>query len=70
MFAHLFDVYGHVTPSELYELKQKVENIKFAPQEPVDTLVTEIKDLADITEIAGSLITDCLCVHIGYIMLQ
>ena len=70
IFKNLFDAYGHVTPSELYELKQKVENMKFAPQEPVDTLVTEIEDLADIAEIAGSPITDRQRVDIGYIVLQ
>ena len=51
-------------------MKQKVENMKFAPQEPVDTLVTEIKDLADIAEIAGSLIIDHQRVNVGYIALQ
>ena len=28
--------------------------MKFAPQEPADTLATKIKDLADIAKIAGS----------------
>ena len=44
--------------------------MQFAPNEPVDTLVTEIKDLADIAEIAGSPITDRQCVDIRYIVLQ
>ena len=70
IFEHLFNAYGHVTPTELYELKQKVENMQFAPQEPIDTLVTEIDDLADIAEIAGSPITDRQRVDIGYIVLQ
>ena len=40
------------------------------PQEPIDMLVTEINDLADIGEIAGSLITDRQRFDIGYIVLQ
>ena len=70
IFEHLFNAYGHVTPSELHKLKQKVENMQFAPNEPIDTLVTEIKDLVDIAEIAGSPITDCQRVNIGCIVLQ
>ena len=26
-FEHLFNAYGHVTPTELYKLKQKVESM-------------------------------------------
>ena len=70
IFSHLFDAYGHVTPTELYELKQKVESMQFAPQEPVDTLITEIDDLADIAELANSPITDRQRVDMGYIILQ
>ena len=44
--------------------------MQFAPNEPVDTLITEIKDLADIAKIADSLITDRQRVDIGYIVLQ
>ena len=44
--------------------------MKYGPQEPIDMLVTEIKDVADIAEIAGSLITDHQRVSIGYIQLQ
>ena len=44
--------------------------MQFVPQEPIDTLVTEIDDLADIAEIAGSPITDCQRIDIGYIVLQ
>ena len=43
--------------------------MQFSPQEPVDTLVTGIKDLADIADLAGSMITDRQRVDIGYIVL-
>ena len=70
ILSHLFNAYGHVTPTELYELKQKVETMQFSPQEPVDTLITEIDDLADIADLAGSPITDRQRVDVGYIVLQ
>ena len=70
ILEHLFNAYGHVTPSELYELKHKVENMQFSPTEPVDTLITEIDDLADIADLAGSSLTDRQRVDIGYIVLQ
>ena len=70
ILTHLFNAYGHVTPSELYELKQKVETMQFSPTEPVDTLITEIDDLADIADLAGSPISDRQRVDIGYLVLQ
>ena len=42
----------------------------FWPKEPVNTLITEIYDLADIADLAGLLITDRQRVDIGYIVLQ
>ena len=47
ILKHLFNAYGHITPSELYKLKQKVETIQFSPTEPGNTLITKIDDLAD-----------------------
>ena len=70
MLTHLFNAYGHVTPTDLYDLKQKVKTVQFSPQEPEDTLITEIDDVADIADLAGSPITDRQRVHIGYIALQ
>ena len=70
ILAHLFNTYGHVTPSELYDLKQKVETMQFTQQEPVDTMITEVDDLADIAELASSPITDRQRVDMGYIILQ
>ena len=70
ILQHLFHAYGHVTPTELYELKQKVETMQFSPTEPVDTLITKINELADIADLAGSPLTDRQRVDIGYIVLQ
>ena len=44
--------------------------MQFSPHEPAHTLVTEIDNLADISDLAGSPITDRQRVDIGYIVLQ
>ena len=44
--------------------------MQFSPAEPVDTLITEIDNLAAIADLAGSPISDCQRVDIGYLVLQ
>ena len=46
---------------------KKVETMQFSPQEPVDTLITDIDNLADIVDLAGFPITDGQRTDIGYI---
>ena len=70
ILTYLFNAYGYVTPTELYELKNKVETMQFSANEPVDTLTTEIDDLADIADLAESPISDRQRVDIGYLVLQ
>ena len=70
ILTHLMNAYGHVTPTKLYKLKQKFKTMQFLPQEPVDTLITEIDDLVDIADLAASPITDRQRVDMGYIILQ
>ena len=52
------------------QIETKGQNNDFSPKEPVDALITEIDDLTDIADIAGSPITDCQHIDIGYIVLQ
>ena len=69
--THLFYTYGHVSPSELYDLKQKVETMHLSPsQEPIIMLITEVDDLADIVDLAGSPLTYCQRVDKAYIVFQ
>ena len=70
ILTYLFNAYGYVTPTELYELKNKVETMQFSANEPVDTLTTEIDDLADIADLAESPISDRQRVDMGYLVLQ
>ena len=66
IFDYLFKTYGNVTRTELSELKQRVENMQFIASEPVDVIITEIDDLADIAEIAKSPLTDSQKIDLAY----
>ena len=57
ILKHLFETYGDVTPQDLHELTLRVEILTYPPSESVDTIFSEIDDLASIAEIARSPIT-------------
>eukprot|EP00957_Ditylum_brightwellii_P054380 4120126-Ditylum_brightwellii.AAC.1 len=58
IFDYLFDAYGDVSPSQLQELCNSIENISFDPYKPVNTLYTEINSFANLAKIGHSPITD------------
>ena len=68
IFDHLFDTYGDVTPSELRDLTQRVEALSLPLSEPVDTIFSEIDDLASIAEIAGAPMTATQKINMAYIL--
>ena len=70
IFDHLFSTYGDVTPQDLQELTTHVEAPSFAPQEPVDTIFSEIDVLALITEYANAPITAFQKSNMVYIYFQ
>eukprot|EP00957_Ditylum_brightwellii_P102395 7805398-Ditylum_brightwellii.AAC.1 len=51
IFDYLFDVYGDVSPSQLQELCNKLENFNFNPYEPVDTQYTKINSFANLAKL-------------------
>ena len=70
ILEHLFETYGDVTPQDLRELTLRVENLAYPPSKPVDTIFSEIEDLAAIAEIANSPITAAQKINMAYIMFQ
>ena len=70
ILMHLFTTYGDVTPTDLRELTSRVENLTFPPSEPVDTIFSEIDDLAAISEIANAPITVTQKINMAYIHFQ
>ena len=69
IFEYLFDTYGDVSPQELKMLTSQVEALNFPPNEPVDTIFTEIDDLETIAEIAKAPITEQQKINMGYLLL-
>ena len=70
IFAYLFDTYGDVSPHELRMLTSQVEALTFPPNEPVDTIFTEIDELSTIAELANAPITEQQKINMGYLLLQ
>eukprot|EP00957_Ditylum_brightwellii_P208615 15358247-Ditylum_brightwellii.AAC.1 len=58
IFTHRLDNYGDITSEKLYELKMQVKGLMYSPTEPLDTMFTEIEELADVSEIAKNPITE------------
>ena len=65
---HLFDTYNDVTPGELCELQARMESLAFPPSEPVGSIISEIIDLAAISEIAKAPMTPTQKINMAYIL--
>ena len=70
IFEYLFDTYGDVSPQELKMLTSQVEALNFPPNEPVDTIFTEIDDLGTIAVLAKAPISEQQKINMGYLILQ
>ena len=70
IFDHLFSTYGDVTPQDLRELTARVEGLSYPPQEPVDTIFSEIDDLATIANYAKASLTSFQKINMAYIYFQ
>ena len=57
IFYHLFSRYGDVTPQDLTDLTARVKILSFHPQEPVNTIFSEIDNLAKTLEYTNAKIT-------------
>ena len=70
IFEYLFDTYGDISPQELRMLTTQVETLTFPPNEPVDTIFTEIDDLATIAELARAPMSEPQKINMAYLLLQ
>ena len=70
IFSYLFDTYGDVSPQELRMLTSQVEALNFPPNEPVDTIFSEIDELATIAELAKAPMSEQQKINMGYLLLQ
>ena len=63
VIKHLFQVYGSVTPQTLFEQEQKVQQMVYDPQHPIDELV-------NYSEAAQVPYTQPQCINLGYHILN
>ncbi len=70
IFDYLFETYGDITPQELRHLTSQLESMHFPPNEPVDTIFTEIDDLGTIAELARAPMTEQQKINMGYLLIQ
>ena len=66
IMKHLFLVYGRVTPQLLYEQEQKVQQMVYDPQHPIDGVFTAIDELVNFAEAAEIPYTQPQCISLGY----
>ena len=70
ILEHLFGTYGSITPSDLKELMARVEALQFPPSEPVDSVFSELDDLAAISKIANAPFCATQKIIMMYILFQ
>ena len=70
IFNYLFETDDDVTPQELRHLATQVESMTFPPNEPVDTIITEIDNLGTIADLNHALMTEQQKVNMAYLLLQ
>ena len=63
---HLFQVYGRLTPQILYEQEQKVQQMVYDPQHPIDGVFTAVDDLVNFSEAAETSYTQPQCINLAY----
>ena len=70
VIRHLFNVYGQVTPQALYEQEQKVHQMAYDPQHPIDGVFTAIDDLITFAEAAQTPYTQLQSINLVYRILN
>ena len=70
VIRHLFDVYGHITPQTLYEQEQKVQQMVYDPQHPINGVFTVVNELANYVEAAQTPFSQPQCINLAYKILN
>ena len=70
IFTYLYDTYGDVSPQDLRMLTAQVESLTFPPNEPVDTVFSEIDDLSMIADLARAPMSQQQKINMAYLILQ
>eukprot|EP00957_Ditylum_brightwellii_P005217 398540-Ditylum_brightwellii.AAC.1 len=70
ILEYLSGMYSDVSPVQLQQLRQSMENMTFDPSEPVDTIFTQINGPTDLATLARAPITKPQKIHYVYLTLQ
>ena len=70
VIRHLFQIYDKVTPQLLYEQEQKVQQMVYDPQHPIDGGFTAINDLVNFSDAASTPYTQAQCINLGYLIIN
>ena len=70
IIRHLFHVYDRVIPQTLFEQEQKVHQMVYDPQHPIDGIFTAINELVNYAEAANTLYFQPQCINLGYQILN
>lgn len=66
---HLFNSYGKISPADLVTMKKRVQDYDLDPTKPIDILLSEIDDLADICDIAKNAMTRQQKIEMAYVII-
>ena len=69
IFKHLFNYFGDVNEKDLLVMRNRLESLRFDPNEPIDSIFTEIENYAEICALADSPLTDKQQIDFGYILI-
>ena len=69
ILIYLFDTYGDISPQEMANLRERIEKMNFDPTEPVEEILTEINNYAEIAAIGNDPMTNTQKCKIAYIIL-
>ena len=70
VICHLFQVYGRVNSQTLHEQEQKVQQMVYDLQHPIDSVFTAIDDQVNFSEAAQTPYTQAKCINLVYIFVN
>ena len=69
IFKHLLDNYSDVNEEDLLVMSNMLEGLRFEPNEPIDTIFTEIENYAEICALTNSPLSNKQQIDFGYILI-
>jgi len=68
VLSHLFAIHGRITPQQIRDKRNSIDNMAFDISMPVDTVFNAIDDLADLAEHANSALSHQQMIDMAYVI--